>query len=580
MNSESPKKKYRPAGVILTVLFMLLFLGALGLRIWASAKSTETVGPDHIAVGQDRVYVHVNGELFVLSAQGEIHERKNIEPLVQDTSLIDMRVLQDGRLLLAKQRPAGIEVCDTRHWRCEPLGRVVTTKINSQFKAWVDEASGSLFVSDVDSFKVWIKPRANSEPQPLTTKSNFRRPNDVAMDANGRLWIADSGNHRIVAFERKSDGTWEEARSHDTRNRSTREERDWPMMLALAPDGNWWVTQSTARGSDADVLVYHPESGAQSRIELPPDAYPTDIARLGATMLVTDMEKFRIHQIDATTHALSEFGGVAFQETMKQAAERKARYLAIVDQSLIGMIAFGALMIFAAFWASPKERRWTVPATTAPLGASNTPAPNLREIHWLRRHPKTERMLRWMKPLSYVIPIVMIANVGYLYCLFGSCADTSVMTPDKAGKLEEVEMMLLVITFFTAGIPILANAAMRSLQHRLGTDGYRLFVKLADGRQVSLAPEQLVYSARHIAYRAYVFPVQTGKGQPLYDEGEVTTYIAPLLSRAKKLGPWEMFRYQLKNHEPTLMISLIYIVMLTAMMLATGMWRRILPSLS
>ena len=572
-------KKYRLSGVLLSLLFMVLFLGALGLRIWASDKSTQTVGPDHIAVGQDRVYVHVNGELFVLSAQGKTLERKRIEPLIQDNSLIDLRVMQDGRLLLAKQQPAGVNLCDPVGWQCTPVGKSATAKVRAQFKALVDESSNRMFIADFAANRVWLQSLADGEAHPLDTKTSLNYLNDIALDPSGRLWVADSGHRRIVALERKEDGAWEEARSFDARNRLAREGRDWPMMLAMAPDGNWWVTQPTSLGGQGDLLVYHPENGVQSRIELPGDAYPTDVASAGTAMLVTDMDRFKIYQVDVSTHAVSEFGDAAFRQEMSQAAERKGRYLAYVDQSVIGMVAFGILMIVAAFWASPKEERRLVPPPAAVLKASDAPAPSLKEIYWLRRHPKTERILRWQKPLAYMVPLVMIAMTGAMYFVFIGAADTSSLTPEKLAKMDQIKMMLLVMAFFTASLPILVNTAMRNLNHRLGTDGQRLFIKLATGRQISLAPEQLVYSARQLAYQAYVFPIQTGKGQPLYDDGEINTYIAPLLVRARKLGAWEMFRYQLAQREPTLVTNMIFVIMLTAMMLATGMWRQLLPHL-
>jgi hypothetical protein len=276
---------------------------------------------------------------------------------------------------------------------------------------------------------------------------------------------------------------------------------------------------------------------------------------------------------------MSDFGDDAFQALMIEGSERKAQYLVIVDYSLIGMIAFGALMIAAAFWASPREKRWSAPTTAAPLGASSAPRPNLKEVYWLQRNPKTERMLRWMKPMSYAIPVIMIAMFGGMYFFFTGTTDASSMTPDKQAKLDELETMLFVMVFITAALPIAAINALRSLQHRLGTDGHRLFVKLATGRQISFVPEQLVYSVRQIAYQGYIFPVQTGKGQPLYDDNEINTYIAPLLSRAKKLGGWEMFRYQLGHREPVLMTNLVFVIMLTGMMFATGLWRHILPGM-
>jgi sugar lactone lactonase YvrE len=571
--------KYRPAGVVLALLFMLLFLGALGLRIWASGRSAETVGPNHIAAGADRVYVHVNGALFVLSAQGKLLQRENLAAMGQDGSVIDLRVLRDGRLLIVRQRPAAIDLCDPAGWQCTEVGQGALTNMRAQIKVVADEPSGRLFITDFAANRIWMLPLDGGESQPLTSEGVLRYPNDIAMDANGRLWIADSGHHRLVALERQADGTWVETRSLDARNRLTRDGRDWPMMLSMGSDGNWWVTQPTSHGGNGDLLVYHPENGVLSRMEIPGDSHPTDVAGLGAAMLVADMDKFKIYRVDVDSHAVSEFGDTAFRAVMREAAARKTGYQALVDQSLIGMIAAGVLMLVAAFWASPQGRRFTPVHRAPPLAASAAALPTLKEIHWLKRNPGTERMLRWTKPVVFIIAVVVTAAMGWAYFALFGASGASGMTPEKLKKLEEFKSMLLLTLFIDLALPAMVIVAMRNFNHRIGTDGYRLFVKLADGRQISLAPEQLVYGTRQIVYQGYIFPVQTGKGQLLYDNGEIETYLGPLLSRAKKLGPWEIFRYQLAHREPTTMISLVFVIMLLAMMYATGAWRHVLPGL-
>ncbi|MHB8728110.1 MAG: hypothetical protein ACYC9K_03635 [Sulfuricaulis sp.] len=571
-------KNYRPAGVALSILFMLLFLGTLGLRIWASGKSTETVGPDHIAVGQDRVYVHMNGAVFVLSADGKLLATKKIEPLIHDNSLIDLRVLPDGRVLLARQQPAGMALCDPVSWQCDPVGQGMSAKISGQFKVLADEPSQQFFITDFSS-GLWSQPFKKGEPQPLVSPDTLLYPNDIAMDADGRLWIADSGHHRLVAFERKGDGRWEKVHELEARNRLIRPGRDWPMMLAMGADGNWWVTQPTRHGGKGDLLVYQPENGAQSRIDLPEDAYPTDVASLGAAMLVTDMDKFKIYRVDTSSHVLGEFGDAAFRERMSQAAAHKAGYQTMVDQSVIGMVAFGALMMLAAFWASPKGKRLTPVLKVAPLIASGAAMPVLKEIYWLKRNPKTERMLRWAKPLAFVVPIVIVAMLGFQFFLLSGAAGATNLTPEKLKKLEELKTLLFMLAFFILGLPIVALNSLRSLKRRLGTDGQRLFIMLDNGRRISLAPEQLVYSTQLIAYQGYIFPIQTGKKQPLYEAGEIETFIAPLLRRAKKLNAWNIFRYLVEQREPVTMTTLIFAIMLLAMMYATGMWRQLLPGL-
>lgn len=570
------KLKYRMTGVILSVLFMALFLGALGLRIWASGKATETVGPSHVAVDWDRVYVDVNGELFVLSTQGFEVERKKIAALLPGGNLIDLHVLRDGRLLLATQRPAGIELCDPAGWSCDPVGRRALTGIRAQIKVLMDKPSGQFFITDSTANRLWRLPLAGGALKSLTAAGVLRSPNDIAMGPGGRLWIADSGNHRLVEVAPNGDGEWKVSRTLDARNRLTRLERDWPTMLAMDSDGNWWVTQSTNHGGDGDLLVYRPGRGVVARIALPKDAHPTDVARLGAAMLVTDMDRFVIYKVDIATCKVGEFGDASFRGVMREAAARKARYQGFIHVSLFAMIGAGVLMLLAAFWASPKGKRFTPVPHAARLAASGAPEPTLTEVHWLNRNPGTERTLRLLKLSIYVTPVFLFASVCGLY-LMGMAHVAAGTAPEKLKVLADLKSLLFLVAFLGIGVPILGSISLGALQRRLGTDGNRLFVKLRNGRKLTLAPEQLVYSTRLIAYQRYTIPIQMGNGQPLYDDGEIETYIAPLLARSKRLGPWEMYRYLLVQREPVSVATLVFTIFILAMIIATGAWRLILP---
>ncbi len=210
-----------------------------------------------------------------------------------------------------------------------------------------------------------------------------------------------------------------------------------------------------------------------------------------------------------------------------------------------------------------------------PAGVAAEP---LREIHWLKRNPQTERMLRAVVPMMSVVVMLLLLTAAVLYYLFNGGGKEE-MSPEKLEKLAELTTHLLLATLLLAGSLVIPVMALRSLKHRLGTDGRTLYVKLADGRQWSLAPEQLVHDGRRIAYRDRVFPVQTGNKQALYESGEVETYLAPLLARARRLGPLAMFRYQFAHREPTLMAILVYGAVALAVIVATGMWRYLLDNL-
>ena len=192
---------------MLALVCMLLFLAALGLRLWASTRATQLTGPDHIAAGADRVYVHAQGELLVLSDAGALLARTATAALGLNETPIDLRVRQDGRVLIALQRPARLLQCEPRHWQCQPLGQGVMSRLHTQYKVTVDEANGRLFLTDFDADALWMQPLAGGEPTLLIGAQVLQGPNDIALDAPGRLRVADSGHHRLVDIQQDTDGT-------------------------------------------------------------------------------------------------------------------------------------------------------------------------------------------------------------------------------------------------------------------------------------------------------------------------------------------------------------------------------------
>lgn len=577
MKSSSSKA----AGTALAVLFLLLFVGALGARIWVSGRSADIAGPTHLAVGKDRVYVHVDRQLYVLSASGDSLDRVGMDRLgLGDDAPIDLRLLDDGRLLVAGQRPARLRLCEPDRWQCASIGSVAG-RLRAQLKVAVDEPRNRLVIAGFDSTALWLQPLNTDvdagDPKALDARGILNRPNDIAVDRDGRIWVADSGNHRVVALEEGEERV-REAVSLTARHPLARPGRDWPMMLAPASDGNWWVTQPDAFGKRAaDLLVYHPTDGVQARIALPDDADPTDVASLGDAMLVTDTARFEIHRVDVRSHASESFGDERFRDAMRQAAARKARYQGIMVHALTAMVAFGALMIAAAVYATPKGKRFTPPPAD-PLAVTDVHPTVLHQTHWLKREPKADRLLRWLEPLTYALTLLALlplaALMGSSFFLDGGTAGHGLAeSPEEAAELKRMVIFFLIVV---GGLPLVMRIGARNLKARLGTDGQRLWVKSDDGRQISFSPKQLVYSGRQIAARDRLFAVQFGNGRPLYAKGEVETFIAPLLRRARKLSALAMFRHLLANREPGTMALLLYFATSAGAMVATGAWRYLL----
>lgn len=567
----------RSAKTALAVLFMLLFLASLGLRLWASGPASATVGPMHLAASTDAVYVHLNDELLVLSASGALRARQPLAALGLRDAPIDLRVLDDGRLLIAGQQPATLRLCEPSVWSCIEAAPAFAGRLRAQFKVLAEVATGELTVTDTAGNRVWRAPIDGGEPAVLVDPPGLDHPNDLAFDDQGRLWVADSGHRRLAVYAPGDGGAWTLVHSLDVRLPPASPGNDWPMMLAAGDDGRWWVTQPGPAGERAALLVYHPERGAEARIALPDGADATDIARVDGAMLVTDMYRFRLYRVADPDHTVTEFGDTALRALLDQAAARKARYQDVVDLSWFAMIGFAALMLLAAVWATPRgERPGLSPDAAAPLAASAAPAPKLREVYWLKRNPRTERLVRWLEPLSYLMTVVVLGALAFGYFVVMPAPDAGA---ERLAAHAEFRRMTLLIALLFGGLPPVIRLAVRSMRHRLGTDGAQLWVRFADGQQRALPPEQLVYGDRLILYRNQAIAVQTGNRQPLYAVGEIETYVAPLLQRARRLDGIGLLRHQLAHREPVLATGLLYVLVLIGVIVATGLWRRLLPGL-
>lgn len=570
----------KPAKIGLAVILMLLFIAALGYRLSVTSKASGIVGPSQMAVGPDAIYISYNHQIIELSRSGAIRGRHPLSALGMTFPPIDMLMLGDGRLLLADQSPARLLACDPITWSCQTLAEAVAGKFNAQYKLIVDPADDSLMASDFDSGRLWRLSLENSRISTLTDTGLLSGTNDLAMDRNGDLWVADSKNYRIALLHGDDHDQWRISRSFDADNDYARRGHDWPMMLALDKAGDLWVTQPnpTALGS-ADLVIYDPDKGANSRVALPEDAHPTDLAVTDDGVLATDLERFDLYRIDPRTHAVSRLADPAFYAVLEEDSQRKRALASQARLAMIAMVIFGASMILAAVWATPKARRWSRPDIAAPLVASNAEIPRTNGIYWLKRNPKVERWLAWAAPMLWLGVLFPILVLGGL--IFSVSADAGGSAPKMdLHKVEELKHMFVFMIVTLGGIPTLLRAGLRSIQVYLGTDGHRLYVKSPAHGQSSFSPERLVYNDSQILFRDRVFSIKTGKGRALYVAGEIDTYLAPLLRNARKLGPQAMLAYKFKHREPMLMGGLAYTLLVLITGWLTGAWLVLFPSLS
>lgn len=572
--SGSPVSKTTKS--ILLTVSLALFLGSLGARFWASLKAAEVVGPDHIAAGPRHVYLHADEHIHVLSRAGDLVQRIPRGDVGLTDTPIDLRVLPDGRLLLAGQSPAGVRLCRTDTWTCRQAVLPDALGLQRQFKILPGTPNGDYFVSDTESGELWrVELESDSAAFRLADAGVLKKPNDLVVDEMGRLWIADSGHSRVVAVSGKTKGGFEPVMEFGTGHGLVTDGRDWPVMLAIDASGSFWVTQTDRGGGNAALLVYSPAGEASHRVELPQDAYPTDVAATGSSILVTDMDRFTVYEIDPATNAVREFGDAAFKRVMRQARQDTRRYETASRLSMFGVVLFALPMLGVAVWMTPKDRRWSAGQDEL-AGASSETAdhPRLTDLYWLARNAKTDRFVRW------IIPLYTIGAASLVVVLFGLDWYFSEILfaddPGEGAEFSELRQVSVLMVILLLGMWPLVKMGHISMRKRLGTEGTYLYARHPDGLVETLVPENLVYSSRHIVDGTRVIAVRTGNGRPLYEAGELEKYVLPLLVDAKRLNSLQMSLHMLKGREPSTIYGLVFFAGFALYLYFSGLWRVLL----
>ncbi len=372
-------------------------------------------------------------------------------------------------------------------------------------------------------------------------------PNDLAFDDEGKLWLADTDNWRILELLPSDDGGYLPGREHSTVNRLTVGKRFYPMMLAQTADGRLWVTQAAEFSEPyADLLVYDPDDGAEAIVGLPDGAYATDVVALDDAVLVTDVERFTVYRVEIGTLAVGEFGDVTFRRHLAEIRKQRNFYDRLGTLFLAALILFGALMILTAVWATLKDKRWTKPPAPFDLASAPGQVPRTSGIHWLERDPKFDRSLKRAEQLGSVLFVAVITGALVLYLWIRAQAG-----PDPGEevetKLNELGGILLLAGLVLVLIMPVIRFSTRAMKQRLGTGGKHLYIRLPNGRELAVDPSQLAYTGRVILYRQYTLPLQGGKQQSIYAPGEVQTWLAPLLRQARELTELQAMKHQWKE---------------------------------
>jgi hypothetical protein len=539
---------------------MLGFLAGLGLRIYGGAQIEHYIGPDHMATGNGKVYINANGNLFVLTDIGDTLQHLAPAQLDIQGNVTDLRMMPDGRLLIAERRPARIRLCDTTRWTC----RVVQVphldrKLSNQFKVLPAPDDNTLYVTDstrkgplyrIDIAAATIKPILEGE---------LNYANDIQMSADGLLWVADSGHHRIVQLKLKDGQAQLTGFPFSTKNRASYHDRTWPMMLQSLPGGGWAVTQPTSHGGQADILIYKDAQTPERRLDLNDDIDPTDLIVANGWLVASDINGNALYSIDTATGGSERWGDSTINNWLNEQKSKSKLYKRWVDGGMVIMILTAPFMLLAGYLGTPKSQREAIMhagriVRLQPSAAELSP---MSSIYWLKRRRKMDLMIRFLAPAISVLLVIVLGALGYAMYL-----GLDTLAPEKQSEMLHIFMIAVVVGI---GMLPIIFLNMRILRGQLGTDGLRVFVRYPNGDEGSAPINQIFYSANVLRFGRHTVSVGARQRQALYEPGEIETYIAPILREGKKVNAFGMAWRQIVAGEPGPIYTYIYLIVILAL---------------
>lgn len=542
------------------IIAIIGVLGALVLIWRASNHEAAAYGPTAVAATRDgTVYFVAAGTLFTADAEGRLRDRVALKSLGIDTVVSHMAPL-DGALLIAAD--GVIRRCEVAQRRCTRLAALKVPPLGGALALAVAPGVQRLYVSNVSLHRIDVFDLHGRKLYRLAVPGGVRYANDIAWLGDGRLLIADTNHHRVIAVADGGEVHAQRMQVLSAKNPIGRSGHDWPVAALRDATGRTWVIDANGQLRDGDLIVYGADGRAQRRIPLGAAADPLQLARLPGAVLVLDHAGYRLQRVALDDYRLSAFGDGALRGALAAIQARRARWHNLYRTGL-GIIVLFALFGIAAGYLDWKERRQPAArrpgALVRPRAATRPPAmtaavqmklrPDAQGITWLAIVPRT---LRWMRFMPFVISALLLLSVGLLiYSTHGW----------KMADLEPVGMLVAVAISVPALSLWMAHAFGRI---RIGTDGHRLYLVDFRGRRAEAPPEQCLNTGRRLLIGVIGVPIANSRYQ-MFDKQELAAVIGPLLQRVPTRGEFTLLWQKLRRGDPATWAALAGLIAVIAL---------------
>lgn len=548
---------------LVAALVILGAIGAIATWVWASGEAKSIGGPSQLVVDPNgHLYIQIQNSLLEHDAEGNFVREHDLRDIGVEMLLGGLGFFSNGDLLvrrgpdtrslldnlrayqrktnadsLAPDAPeTGLYRCTLESRDCRPFGGE-PIDFKAAYGVYIDWQTDGVYISDTTRHV--LRKYAADGSALAGPVSGFRFPNGMVL-VDGRLMLADTNHHRVVALDPATDSFADELDSIDVvPGAAQRAGHTWPNDVARV-GSDWWVNNMQTGMDYGGIYVFDDNWRFKHRVPLPPDADPIDIEPLGDAVYVSDWYNDAVWRVDPVTFDVAplESNGLVEFIATSDSQRRHYRMIAWLGVALFGMILV-ALLIKAVLTRAPEE--------TAAQKRERT-APHLEfpeEMVWLEPDPKKVRRFRLFAKIAVVMLVVLVLGLVYLLVF------------------EKRPQAYFSLAWMTAGVIaaylFIGWTSYVNFHTAIGLSGRNITLRNHRGREQTHPLTDVLYDGSTlVAGDMAVFLGQPAA--PLYEQQKVMEHLYPRLALARSISIWRMQVHLVRLRHPQGALMLLLFV--------------------
>ena len=546
---------------LVAALVIIGAIAAIATWMWGSGEAKAIGGPAQLVVdGNGHLYVQIRNSLLEHDADGNFVREHDLRNIGVDMLLGGLGFFSNGDLLVrrgpdtrsfldnlrAYQRKANEDSLspdapETGLYRCQLASRECSVfggeaiDFKAAYGVYIDRETDEVYVSDTT--RHLLRKYAADGSVLAGPVSGFRFPNGMIIE-DGRLMLADTNHHRVVALDPATDAFADELDSIDVvPGAAQRAGHTWPNDVARVGD-DWWVNNMQTGMDYGGIYVFDENWRFKRRVPLPEGADPIDIEPVGDAVFVSDWYNDTVWRVDPLTFDVAPLESSGFAEFIAASEEQRRQYRMI---AWLGIALFAfiivALLVKAILTRSPDESAAQKRERTAP--GLDFP----EEMVWLSPDPKKVRRFRLFGKLVVILLIVLVLGLAYLL-LFDE-------------RSQAYYSLAWLVAGVVAAYLFIGWVSYVNMHTAIGLSGRNITLRNYRGRERTFPLTDVLYDGSMIV--AGDMAVFLGQPvAPLYEQQKVMEHLYPRLALARSISVWRMqvLLVRLRHPQGALMLLL------------------------